>query len=208
MRYLKGFLIYLFLFYAGNLSAQISSFIGISLTPGFSSTRSVNASYAASYSGGVDYILWENPGWYLKTGLEFQSRNSGVREIPKYFEVDPEDIFTPVDMKYGELNVLIPLQGFFPLLKKKDNAMLLAAGMEIMITLEERFVHDVYGKASVNGEDINKAFKTGIMLGAGYQRELSDILFLNIYPSVNLDIKADRPFTSFELTIELLYGVY
>ena len=200
--------VFLFMFSNEALHAQVNSFAGVSLAPGFGSVRSPNASYTLGYSGGLDYILWEYPEWYLKTGLHVGFRNSNIREIPKYHDVPADQRFIPVDMTYAERNIMIPIQGFFPLLNRKDNALLLGAGLEMMYTLQENYILDNYGKVSIGTSDIDKPFKTGITVGAGYQREISDLLFFSVYPSINLDVKADRAFTSFELVLELFYGVY
>lgn len=196
------------LLFGVSVNAQITSFAGVTINGSLSSTRAATASYLPGYSGGIDYILWEYPEWYLKTGLHISFRNSAILEIPKYFDVSTEELFTPTDIQYSERNLLIPIQGFFPLLNRKENTLLIGAGLEMMYTIREKYIHDNFGEVSFQGEDIDKPFKTGVMLGAGYQRELSDIMFLSVYPSVNLDVKADRPFTSFELTLELFYGVY
>lgn len=189
-------------------SAQIESFIGGSITPGISKVRSSNSTFSASYGGGFSYVFWDNPAWYVKSGLEYYKRTSGIREIPKHFTVPPAELFVPVEMVFEQSDLVIPIQAFFPFRDRKGNALLLAGGLEVMYTIQQKYQHDVYGDAVFSGADINTKVNTGIMFGAGYQREISDDLYFNVFPSFNFDIRSDKVFSGFELTLEILYGVY
>ncbi len=77
-----------------------------------------------------------------------------------------------------------------------------------MYTLQVEYQHDIYGSHIISGKDTDQQIKMGFTIGAGYQRKFSDILFLNITPTLSLDIRSDKPFTAFGLSLEMIYGVY
>jgi len=190
------------------VSAQVSNYFGGALNSGISKIRKSTASVSYSFGGGFSYVLWEYPEWYLKTGLEFQVLTSGVYEIPKYFDVPSEDAYTRVDMHFSQQEVFLPIMGFFPVFGNKNHSALLCAGMGVSYILSEGYSLEGYDRIRLTGSDIERHYKTGVLAGAGYQRRYSDYLYLNIFPVMHLDLKAIKPFTSFNLTIELVYGAY
>lgn len=201
-------LISILAFISLGVHSQITSYLGASATAGITQIRNTNnTTYGLAYTAGISYALWEFPGWYLKSGLGFTSRYSGLQDIPKYW-VNPEDPFTRIDINYNQLDLSLPIQGFFPVFQHKNHTLLLLGGLEMFYTLREQYQNDNYGIATVTGVSIETPIKTGLMFGAGYQYQFNDITYLNIFPSMNFDIRSDRRFTSFLLTAELLIGVY
>jgi len=208
MHYRRIFLIVTLLYLSLSGFSQITSFVGGSVFPSISKTRNDNTSFSPGLGGGITYVFWEYPNWFIRTGMEYVSRSSGVYEIPRYFDLTEGNPLEKTDMVFTQQNIVVPISLYYIPFRKKGNAMLVLGGMDIFYVSRMKFKHDDYGLATLSGTDIDQQIIAGLTLGAGYQRELSDILFINIYADMDMDIRADRPFQSFELKIELIYGIY
>jgi hypothetical protein len=60
----------------------------------------------------------------------------------------------------------------------------------------------------LKGTEVKSRTRTNLGVGVGYQRQLDKHTYLNIYPSFNIDVRAQRPFNTINLTAEFLFGVY
>ena len=191
-----------------HIQAQINTFMGVTVSPSLTGVRQTEASYRPGFSAGVSYIYWDFTNWFIKSGLEYTFRSSEILDYPEYFEGVRNDPPVPVHMVFDQKNIMIPLTAYFAFFNKAENALLLTAGMELMVTTSVSYSHDTYGKATLRGDDLDNRFKTHLGIGVGYQRQLSRFLYLNAVPSFYMDVRSDRPFNSIRLTLELIYGVY
>ncbi len=189
-------------------TSQITSFIGASAYSTLSKTRTSDASFAIGYGAGISYVFWENDEWFIKSGADFISRSSNIVDLPRYFDVTGDQGLVEIGQLYNQKNIVVPIAVYFIPWKKKKNAILVMGGMNIMYTIQSKYQNDTYGTHVLSADDIDHNVKVGFLLGAGYQREFSDVLFLNIFPTLNIDIRSDDPFTTFGLTLEMIYGVY
>ncbi len=208
MHFRKVFIAVLFLLIVSTGSAQINSFVGAMAFPTIGKTRVYDGSMALGYGGGITYVFWEYKEWFIKSGAEFISRSSMIRDIPRHFEVPSGSELVLTDVNYQQQDLAIPIAVYYLPYEKKGNAVLVMGGMNVMYSIREKYMHDTYGSVVFSGEDIENEVKIGFTLGAGYQRELSNIMFLNVFPTFNMEIKANKPFTSIGLTVELIYGIY
>ncbi len=194
------------IFFTGT--SQITSFIGARAYPTIGKTRASNSSMSVGYGAGITYIFWEYEDWFIKTGADYLSRSSQVNELPRYFQVPFGQELQKIDMRYTQNDINIPIAVYYLPYREKGNAVIVMGGMDVMYSMETKYEHEVYGSALFSGEDIDQHIKIGFSFGAGYQREFSDVLFLNVLPTMNLDIRSDKPFISFGLTLEMIYGFY
>ncbi|MFC2129311.1 hypothetical protein ACFLQX_00875 [Bacteroidota bacterium] len=189
-------------------SAQITSFVGGRVYPTFGKTRVYDGSFALGYGAGFTYVFWEYDAWFIKAGVDFVSRSSNIVDIPRYFEVPLSEELVTVDIHYTQQDIDLPVALYYRLYEQRDNAFIVMGGMDIIYTLRTLYQHDTYGKSIVIGDDNKQRINIGFSLGAGYQREISNIFFINILPTINLDIRSEKPFTYFGLTVEMIYGIY
>lgn len=186
-------------------TAQISSFLGGSLSSGPGVVKANESDYALGYSGGISYVLWENPAWFFRSGIVYAKRTSFVNEFPIAF---PNPGYEKLDMKYSQYDLQMPLQAFFPVIHNKPNALLLMGGLELNYTTRAKYENDMLGSALVAGSDLNRQISTAVSIGAGYLRRLDQDFYLNIYPSFNRDLRADKTFNYFKITLEIMYGLF
>lgn len=207
--YFRKYLIVIALLLLANAgTAQITSFVGARAYPSYGKTRVYDGSMALGYGAGITYVFWEYNNWFIKTGADFLSRTSTIQDIPRYYEVPRGLELVRTDVLYKQQDISVPIYIYYLPWEKKGNAILVVGGMDVMYTIQTNYEHDTFGSVSFDGADIDNKVKAGFTLGAGYQRELTDIMFLNVYPTINLDIRSDKPFTSFGLTLEWIYGIY
>ena len=98
--------------------------------------------------------------------------------------------------------------GFLRPYESGENAMLIIGTLEPMFTVHQKAYNEEYGELVFTGSDIASRLRTNIGIGVGWQRQLARYTYLNLYPSFNFDLRADRPFNSITLTAEILFGVY
>jgi len=202
---LLGFLILTSLQHAG---AQINTFAGASFTPSFTGVRSDDASFRPGYSAGFSYIYWDFTNWFIKSGINYSFRSSEILDYPEYFTNVYNNPPVPVRMVYDQRSLAVPLTAYFAFYNRNENALLVTAGMELLLTTSVTYTHDTYGSSTLRSADLDNRFKTQLGLGVGYQRELTNFLYLNLVPSFYMDIRSDRPFNTIRLTMELIYGIY
>ena len=194
------------IFFTGT--SQITSFLGVHGYPTLGKTRASNTALSVGYGAGLTFVFWEHEDWFIKSGADYLSRSSKVFELPRYFEVPAGQELQRIDMRYTQNDINIPFAVYYLPYRKKGNAIIVMGGMDVMYTMQSKYDHEEYGSVVFAAEEIDQNVKIGFSLGAGYQREFSDVLFLNILPTLNLDVKSDKPFTSFGLTLEMIYGIY
>jgi len=102
----------------------------------------------------------------------------------------------------------IPLSIYFRPYEWGSNTLLITGTLKTMFALYMKENSDAYGELVLKGGDLKTVTKTNVGIGVGYQRQLDQHLYLNIIPSFNVDIRADRAFNSITLTAELIYGIY
>ena len=135
-------------------------------------------------------------------------KSSSTYEYPDIFgepDFGPED---QINVDILSHSIGIPLTVYIRPYESGKNAILIIGKLETLITLHEKASNEEYGEVVYKGTDIDSQIRTNVGIGVGYQRQLDRYIFLNIYPSFNVDIRANHPFNSITLTAEILFGVY
>lgn len=197
-----------FLLSATTAGAQINIFLGGNLQGNYSWIRSEQTSYEPGFGGGISFAYWEYEYWFIKAGLDYHHQASSSYEYPDIYEVPDYGPNDQITVDFTEQNIGIPIAFYFRPYESGENAFLIIAGLETLITLEQKASNEVYGELIFTGSDIESRLKTNLGIGAGWQRQLDKNTYLNLYPSFKFDIRAERPFNSITLTAEILFGVY
>ncbi len=208
MRRITFLVVFLTLISLQHTVAQINTFIGASVTPSFTGVRSDEASFRPGFSTGFTYVYWDFTNWFFKSGLNYSFRSSEILDYPQYFTNVYNNPPVPVRLVYDQRNLAVPLTAYFAFYNRNQNALLVTAGMELLVTTSVTYTHETYGSSTLKRASLDNRFKTQLGLGVGYQRQLTDFLYLNLVPSFYMDIRSDRPFNSIRLTMELIYGIY
>jgi hypothetical protein len=202
----------LFLVAIGALSisagAQINIYLGGNLQGNYSWIRGDEPVMQPGFGGGFSFVYWEYEYWFLKAGIDYNYKSSSILTYPEdYGEpiTGPED---KVNISFAEQAVGVPLSIYFRPYESGSNTLLITGTLRTMFAFHMKEISDAYGELVLKGGELNTVAKTNIGIGVGYQRQLDQHLFLNIIPSFNLDIRADKAFNSINLTVELIYGVY
>ncbi len=198
-----------FLFAASTAGAQINIYFGGNLQGNYSWIRTnEEASFKPGFGGGFSFVYWEYEYWFIKAGLNYQYKASTSFEYPDDFgviDIGPDD---QINVDIYEQTVGVPLTIYFRPVESGENAMLIAGTIETQITANLRADSEEYGEIVYKGSDVKSRIRTTVGIGIGYQRQLDKHTFLNIYPSFNMDLRAQRPFNSITLTAEVLFGIY
>ena len=205
----RALYILVFLTLALPATAQINIYVGGNLQGNLSWIRGNDkAVMKPGLGGGFSFVYWEYEYWFIKAGLDYSYMASMSQEYPDDYGITdfgPDDL---VDVDITEHAVGVPLVLYFRPYEKGANSMLITASLETKMITRVKGSNDDFGDIIYKWGDIRSRTKTNIGIGVGYQRQLDRHMFMNIYPSYNIDIRARRPFSSINLTAELIFGVY
>lgn len=200
-------LFFLLLFSAGAFS-QINIYLGGNLQGNYSWVRGDEHTFRPGFGGGFSFVYWEYEYWFLKAGIDYSFKKSSSLRLPENYEVPitgPED---KVQITFTEQSIGIPLTAYFRPYESGENSLLILGTLEMMFVAHLKEDTEEYGELVLSGNEISTRTKTNVGIGVGYQRQLDQHRYLNIYPSYKMDIRADRAFNSINLTAELIFGVY
>jgi len=202
--------IYLFLplFFSINASGQINIYLGGNLQGNYSWIRGDERTFQPGFGGGFSFVYWEYEYWFLKAGIDYSYKSSSALELPENFDVpitSPED---RVRITFTEQCIGVPLTVYFRPFESGDNTLLITGSFAMLYVANLKENTEEYGELVLSGNEITTRTKTNVGVGVGYQRQLDQHLFLNIYPSYNMDIRAERAFNTINITAELIFGVY
>ena len=208
MRLKRAIYILGFLLTASTVGAQINIYIGGNLQGNYSWIRSQETSFKPGFGGGFSFVYWEYEYWFIKAGIDYHYKASSSYEYPEIFDVTdfgPDD-FINVDI--NEQLVGVPLTVYFRPYESGKDALLITVSLETMFTAHLKANNVEYGEIVLKGTDVKSRTRTNLGVGVGYQRQLDKHTYLNIYPSFNIDVRAQRPFNTINLTAGFLFGVY
>lgn len=205
----KALYTFILLLFASAASAQINIYLGGNLQGNYSWIRgNEKATFKPGFGGGFSFVYWEYEYWFIKAGLDYNYKSSVSEEYPDDFGVSDFGPGDYIDVGIQEHAVGIPLTLYFRPWEQGENTFLITASLQTWMICRVNGSNDEYGEITYKWGEIQSRTKTNVGIGAGYQRQLDRHLFLNIYPSYNMDIRARRPFNSITLTAELIFGVY
>jgi hypothetical protein len=188
--------------------AQINVYIGGNLQGNYSWIRGDEHTFKPGFGGGLSFVYWEYEYWFLKAGVDYHYKNSSSLEYPYDYGADITSPDDRINIRRFEHTIAVPLTLYFVPWEKGENALLITGTLETAFLVHLKENSEEYGDRVWKGNDVKSRVRTNLGIGAGYQRQLDRHVYLNIYPSFNFDMRADRPFNSITLTAELLYGVY
>lgn len=197
-----------FCLFASSSVAQINIYLGGNLKGNYSWMRGDDHTFKPGFGGGFSFVYWEYEYWFIKAGLDYNYKSSSSLQYPDDYDTEitgPED---RINIEYFEQTIGVPLTVYFRPYESGDNAILIAGTLETTFVVHLKENSEEFGEVVRKGTEVEGRIKTGVGIGAGYQRQLDRQLFLNIYPSYNLDLRSPRAFNSITLTAELLFGVY
>jgi hypothetical protein len=170
--------------------------------------RDDGSTFKPGFGGGISFAYWEYEYWFIKAGIDYHFMSSSARRFADNYDVIPSDPEDKIDLDFTEQTVGIPLAAYFRPFESGENTMLVVAKMEAAFVVHLKESSEEFGEVVRKGSEIKTRMKTNVGLGVGYQRQLDRYMYLNVYPSFNLDVRGDQAFNSITLTVELLYGVY
>ncbi len=188
--------------------AQINIFLGGNLQGNLSWMRGDNPTYEPGFGGGFSFVYWEYEYWFIKAGLDYNFKSSSRLDYPEDFEVEIDDPDDKLQISYSEQTLGVPLAVYFRPVESGGNSLLITGTLETIFVSRLKESAEELGELVLKGNDVKKRTKTNVGIGVGYQRQLEQHTYLNIYPSFNTDIRADRAFNSVTLNVELIFGVY
>jgi hypothetical protein len=197
-----------FLMVSISAGAQINLFMGGHLQANYSSLSGDESAFKPGFGGGFSFVYWEHEYWFMKAGLDYMYRSSSVLDYPYDYGVDVTDPDDKVHITFTEQTVGIPLIFYFRPFEKGADAMLVTGSMQVGIVTGLKENTEEFGELVLKGNQVKSRVKTNLGIGVGYQRQLDKNLFLNIFPSFNLDLRTVRAFHSVTLTAEIIFGVY
>jgi len=197
-----------FLFFSIAIKAQINIYLGGNLHGNYSWIRGDDHTINPGFGGGFSFVYWEYEYWFIKAGFDYTYKSSSCLHYPEDYDVPITDPDDKVNITFTEQSIGVPLTVYFIPYKSGANSLLITGSFEMILALHLKQNTEEFGELILKGSDINSRMKTNVGLGVGYQRQLANHMFLNIIPSYNVDIRAARPYNSFKLTVELLFGIY
>ena len=190
------------------LEAQINSYVGGNLQGLIGSVRSDSSTFKPGFGAGASFYYWEYDFWFFKAGIDYAYKSSSFSDYPFEFGDEYVDYPDRVSIEYFQHDISIPLMIYFSLFEQRGNALLLNGSLEMAFTIASKMTSPDIGEVKLSGSDIKNRLRTSVGLGVGYQRQLDRDLYINIYPSYNIDLRAHRPFRLIKLTAEIMFGVY
>lgn len=200
--------IVVFLFFATAAGAQINIFMGGNLQGNYSWLRGDEPTFRPGFGGGFSFVYWEYEYWFIKAGLDYHYKSSSSLVYPDDYDVDITDPEDRIHIRYTEQTIGVPLALYVRPFESGENTLLIVGKLETMLVVHLKEDSDEFGEVVRKGTEVKSRMKTGLGLGVGYQRQLDKQLYMNIYPSFNLDIRGHRAFNSITLTAEIILGVY
>jgi hypothetical protein len=197
-----------FILFATTAGAQINIYLGGNLQGNYSWIRGDEHTYNPGFGGGFSFVYWEYEYWFLKAGLDYDYKSSSALRYPDEYGVEITSPDDKINITYTEQTIGVPLTIYFRPFESGANTMLVTGTLEMMIVAHLKESSEEFGEIVRHGSEVKSRTKTAVGVGVGYQRQLDKHMYLNIYPSFNLDIRAQRAFNSVTLTAELLFGVY
>ena len=204
----KALFLAVFLLCSLMATAQINLYVGGNLQGNYSILRGDEATFAPGFGGGFSFVYWEYEYWFLKAGIDYTNKTSSMLEYPEDYGVPINSPDDKVQITFNEQAVGIPLSIYFRPYEKGANTLLIIGTMQTNIVVGLKQDTEEYGELKLKGSQVKARTKTNLGIGAGYQRQLDKHLYLNIYPSFNLDLRSVRAFNSITLTAELIFGIY
>lgn len=202
--------IYLLVPLFGSISAgaQINIYLGGNLQGNYSWIRGDQHTFQPGFGGGFSFVYWEYEYWFLKAGIDYSYKSSSALELPENYEVPITGPGDRVRITFTEQCVGVPLTFYFRPYESGDNTLLITGSFAMLFVAHIKENTEEYGELVLSGNQIGTRTKTNVGVGVGYQRQLDQHLYLNIYPSYNMDIRAERAFNTINLTAELIFGIY
>lgn len=188
--------------------AQINIYLGGNLSGNYSWMRGDENTFKPGFGGGFSFVYWEYEYWFIKAGLDYMYKSSSILDYPDDFNVPIESPDDKINITFAEQAVGVPLTVYFRPWESGANTMLITGTLEMMFVAHLKEKSEELDDIVVQGKDIKTRAKTNVGIGVGYQRQLDRHVFLNIIPSFNIDLRSARPYNSFVLTAEILFGVY
>ncbi|MBN2698370.1 MAG: hypothetical protein JXR52_06055 [Bacteroidales bacterium] len=199
----------LFLFWSSSaIHAQINTYLGANIQGLYTGLRMENASYRPGFGTGASIYYWEYDYWFIKAGIDYMYKSSLFPGSPILFDQAPPDPDREIMVDYRQHDVGIPITAYFRLIEQGGNALLLTGTLEMSLALKAVLNAGDYESLVLTGNDIDKPLRTNLGVGAGYQLQINRETYFNIIPSFHLDLRSDRPFNVFKLTVEMMFGVY
>lgn len=204
----KVFYLAVFLIVPVASLAQINVYLGGNLQGNYSWIRGDEPNLKPGYGAGVSLVYWEHEYWFLKSGLDYSRRSSSILDYPDDYGIAPVDENDRIHITYTEQTFGIPLTLYLRPLERGTSTLLITGSLNTMVVAGMKLNSDEYGKYPLEGTEIKTRVKASLGIGAGYQYQLEKNIFLNIFPSFNIDLKGDKTYNSITLTTELIFGVY
>lgn len=204
----RAFYILVILFITTTAGAQINIYLGGNLQGNYSWMRGDEAAFKPGFGGGFSFVYWEYEYWFIKAGLDYMYKTSSSLQYPDDYGVVPEGPDDRFNIEFTEQMVGVPLTAYFRPYEFGANTLLITASLETMIVVHLKENSDEFGEIVRKGTEVKGRTKSGLGIGVGYQRQLDNHLYLNIYPSYSVDLRSPRAFNSINLTAELIFGVY
>lgn len=198
----------IFLLVSVAARAQINVYIGGNLQGNYSWIRGDEHTMEPGFGGGFSFVYWEYEYWFLKAGIDYNHKTSTILEYADDYGITPENPDDKINITYTEQAIGIPLTIYFRPYEKGANSLLITGSLRTVIVANLKMNSDEYGELVLKGTDVKTRTKTNLGIGVGYQRQLDSHLYLNIFPSYNIDLRADRAYNSITLTAELIFGIY
>lgn len=188
--------------------AQINVYVGGNLQGNYSWIRGDEPTLEPGFGGGINFIYWEYEYWFLKAGIDYYRKTSSVLDYPYDYGIEPENADDKIKLTFNEQAIGLPLMVYFRPFEWQANTLLLTGALNTMFVVNMKENSDEYGEIVLKGTELKNRIKASVGIGAGYQRQLDQHMFLNIIPSYNIDLRGDRAFNSITLSMELIFGIY
>jgi len=190
------------------LQAQINVYMGGNLQGNYSWIRGDEQTMEPGFGAGFSFVYWEYEYWFIKAGIDYTNKTSTILDYAEDYGVIPENPDDKINTTFREQAIGIPLTIYFRPYEWDANTILITGTLEAMMAINVKESSEEYGEIVLKASDFHTRTKTNLGIGIGYQRQLDKHMFLNIVPSYNIDLRADRAYNSITLTAELIFGVY
>ncbi|HDR68105.1 MAG TPA: hypothetical protein ENN61_03545 [Bacteroidaceae bacterium] len=208
MRLKTLLLVLVFILMVSVIKAQINTYVGGTIQGLYTGARIDNATYKPGFGIGAAIYYWEFNDWFFKTGIDYTLKSSSFFDSPVLFGQAYQDDANDIKIDYRQHDLGIPLTIYFRLIERSSNAMLLTGTLEMSYALAGIMKSDGFDKVILTGRDFDKRLRTAVGIGVGYQWQIDRDLFFNLIPSYNVDLRSERPFNTFKLTVEMMFGIY
>lgn len=198
----------LFLIVSVAAHAQINVYLGGNLQGNYSWIRGDEPTKEPGFGGGISLVYWEYEYWFLKAGIDYNHKTSTILEYPDDYGVTPEHPDDKINITFTQQTIGVPVTIYFRPYEWGANTLLITGTLKGMIVVNLKENSEEYGDLVLKGTDVKTRTVSNLGIGIGYQRQLDSHLFLNILPSYNIDLRADRAYNSITLTAELIFGIY